>query len=236
MKLVTDLHILNVTLSEQTNSITASLGDVFNSTDPEIVGAEYIQQVGLCTLPPNPIPGQRSADAIVFRADNNNRDFVIATRDVASQNNYGHLGPGESILYGAGADGNSQGRVVIKSDGSVTMYTTDTNTEDGNGVYTQVSPTAISWVAPWGKVIFNANGFFITHASGASMKMGALSAPTPLDSLSSYCQINCATTTINSAVRLGTGSVYLPAATSPLAGLPQPPFSGTGSSTVQIGV
>lgn len=234
MKILVGLNILNTALAADNNSVEVQLGDVVNE-DPESYGAQWIQQSGFCSLPPNAVPNKKSAEAILLKGTN--RDYVFGSRDVASQANYGNLKPGESCIYAAGPDGTGQARVMCKADGSVNLYTTDTNKADGNGVYFQVSPTGFYMMAPWGKFVFDATGFHMKTSSGASFDLGALGLPGPLSALGTFARITAASVTLDSAgIMLGPPGVYFPAAYGPLAGMPVPPFASLASTSCFVGV
>lgn len=237
-KIVPSLNILNVALADDNNSVEVQMGDVF-SQDVESFTAQWVQHSGFCSLPPNAVPGKTASEGMLLKGTN--RDFVFASRDVASQANYGNLKPGESCIYAAGPDGTGQARVMAKADGTVNLYTTDTNKNDGNGVYFQVAPNGFYMMAPWGKFVFDATGLHITHSSGAAFHLGAISLPGPLSSLGTFARLTAATTTIESSgVMLGAGPVYMAAAYSLIPpaspGQPSPPFTQAVSSGVFVQV
>lgn len=236
--IIPGLNITNTTLSNKNNSVEAQLGDVVNE-EVESYSAQWVQHTGFCSLPPNAIPGKTSSECILLKSSN--RDYVFASRDVASQGNYGNLNPGESCIYAAGPEGTAQARVMCKQDGSVNLYTTDTNDATGKGVYFQVSPTGFFMMAPWGKFVFDATGFHMSTSSGASFHLGGLNFPGPLAALGTYARLSAATTTIDSAgIMLGPPGLYLPATYSLIPpaspGQPSPPFTQAVSTSVLIGV
>lgn len=230
--LVTGLQILNITAGTHNNSMVAQVGDVI-SGNVESYTAQYVQQVGFCSIPPKAIPGISAADCILFKEVS--RDFILATRDVASQANYGNLSYGETALYAAGANGTAQGRCILKGDGSVTLFTTDDNTATGNGVSLGITPTAFSFKAPWGKMTFDKTGLHISTISGASLDMIGVADPITGNAVT----ITTGNCTVNSGtINLGpvTG-VNLPAAVSIIpAAVPGVPLLGAGVGAVVLNV
>ncbi len=236
--IIPSLNILNATISDTNNSVEVQMGDVI-SEEVENYTAQWVQHTGFCSLPPNAVPNKSAAEGMVLKRTD--RDFVFASRDVASQINYGNLNPGESCLYACGPDGTAQARLMCKADGSVNMYTTDDNTASGKGVYFQVSPTAFTMMAPWGKFVFDGTGFHMTTASGAMFHLGGINLPGPLAALGTYARLTAATTTIESSgVMLGAGPVYMAAAYSLIPpatpGQPSPPFTQAVSTGVFVQV
>lgn len=133
---------------------------------------------------------------------------IIAVLDrVQSKATYGNLKEGEVCIAGT-AD--APARVMIKSDNSITMYTTDDSKATGHGVYLKLSPSALEFFAPWGRLVFDASGFHAVTASGARLDLGGIGGiPGPLSSLSSYATLSAATVKCaGSVVMLGAGPVY----------------------------
>ncbi len=111
--------------------------------------------------------------------------------------------------------GGGEAAVVIKADGSITLHTTDNNDNNGNSTFIRVSPTAIQFVAPWGKMIFDASGVHWTTKSGARLDMGGISVPglpgAIASSFDSYVKIQAATVKVaGGSVFLGQGTYYQP--------------------------
>lgn len=212
-KLINIYDILSTQKDSKTNTITCQLG---TATTGEVYSdsAEYWQPPGFASLPspvitPNPKDAPQAIS--INRVD---QEIIFATRDVRTQQNYVNIKPGEVCLFGSGTDGNAQGKVMIKQDSSVTLYTTDSGNNGGNGVFFKVSPTAFQFVAPWGTLIFDATGFHVTTSSGAKFDLGGLAMPAPLNALTSYCNVTAGNTNINSSfVQLGSGPSYTQIAT-----------------------
>src|SRR5271166_5711892 len=146
-------QVLNSFLGATNGTVLLQLGDVING-DVDAQDAQYITPFGFASRPSQAVPGQSAADATRIQGLGK-RDFVIGGTDMRSQQIYGNLCFGETVMYGPGTDGNAQGRIQIKQDGSITLYTTDSNTADGNGVSLSISPTSLSFSAPWGTLIFD---------------------------------------------------------------------------------
>lgn len=131
---------------------------------------------------------------------------------------------GEITLAGTAG----QGRVRIKADGSVTLYTNDTNTDDGTAIFLRISPTkGLEFCSPFGRIKFDASGFHLVTAAGPAIDMGGvdLSAipgidalpPEVLGALTGYCNITAPQFHVESSmISLGPGTVFQPAVFAPL--------------------
>lgn len=178
--------ILRTVLAD-TGAVIAQIGDAA-SNQVEADGAAWWQQIGLLSRPSKADAGKQSAEGVVVRL--HGHDAVIASRDLRGIDLAGNIREGETCLYGGGADGTAQGRVMIKQNGSIVMFTTSDNTADGEAVYFRVSPTAFEFVAPWGVMKFDSSGFHVNHASGSRFDLGGIAGmPAPLDQISSYVRV-----------------------------------------------
>jgi hypothetical protein len=179
--------ILTTTVDPTTGKILAQLGDVHKETT-DTDNAEMVQQVGIASRPSNPEAGKQAAQAVCIKTGDH--DVCVGTQDLRGLGLYGNIKPGETCVYAAGADGTAQGRIMLKGDGSITIFTTSDNTEDGNALYFRVSPTGLEFVSEFGTLKFDSTGFHINHASGARFDLGGISGmPSPLDQLSSYVRM-----------------------------------------------
>jgi hypothetical protein len=113
---------------------------------------------------------------------------------------------GDTVVAPTGADA-GQAMVIVKKDGSITLHATSNNDTNGHSVFFRVSPTAFQFVAPWGRMIFDASGVHWTTKSGARFDMGGISIPglpsLLADSFGSYVKLSAAT------LKMAGGSVYL---------------------------
>lgn len=190
------LDVLRTSVSAKTSRILAQIGSVAGRT-VDGVNAEWWQHVGFRSRPGKPVAGKESARAVVVRRGN--VDAVIASEDDRGTELEGNLKEGETIVYAGGEDGTAQGRVIIKQDGSVTMFTTADNTGAGQSVYFRAAPDGFMWVAPWGTLRFDALGFHLLHASGASINLGGIAGlPAPLDTLGSYIKLQAGSVSASS--------------------------------------
>jgi len=164
------VDILNTIRDTVTQSILAQTGDVIGES---VFGdrAEWWQHVGFASRPPKPTKGKAAAQGIQIKRSD--RDAVIASRDTRGQTIYGALGDGETAIYASGANGTSQGRVLIKDDGSVNLYTTQGNSSGGSSILIQASPTGCSIATPWGAFTMDSNGIKIGTTGGAGIQLGA---------------------------------------------------------------
>jgi len=169
------VDILSTDIADN-GTITCQTGDVV-SRQVFCANNEWWQPAGFASRPAKPEPGKAACQGVML--NRGDHDVCIGQKDIRGQAIYGNLKDGEFCAYAPGA----QGRVSGKADGSVTIYTTDDNTADGNGVYFKVAKDKFQFMAPWGRLTFDATGFHVLTASGARLFMGALSAPAPLDSV-----------------------------------------------------
>lgn len=190
-------NIFNTILDGTTNSILAQIGNVVEGyVDAD--KSEVWQQTGFSSRCSPPVAGASAAECIAIRGD---RPRIIATRDVRSQAIYGNLKDGETCIYATGADGKAQGRVVIKQDGSINLFTTSDNTATGTSVFlrlgtgtdSQGKPDGLTFAAPWGTLKFDTTGFHVVTAAGARFDLGGIGGlPFPLSALGSYANIQAA--------------------------------------------
>lgn len=161
------VSILNTVIDASTNRILAYLGDVKDKIS-DSDRAQWVQHVGFASRPGNPVAGKSAAQAVVIkRAD---RDVVIGSSDSRTQSMYGQLGPGETAIFSGGTDGNAQGRIIIKGDGSVNVYTRAGNSGGGAGMVIQLDAASNAMRA------LNGLGFgIIADASGVTITSGAAS-------------------------------------------------------------
>lgn len=196
--------ILTTTLDDQpnspgvlgTNTITCQLGNAITGS-PFCDNAEFWGPAGLLSIP-SPITSNSPQDAAqciaISRADQN---IVIATRDTRNQNLAGKIQPGETILYAGGTDGTGAGKVVLKADGTVTIFTKyKTN---GDGMYLQLSPTDGFIVhTPFGRLSLDVSGFNVFLNNGAGMLLGSVGGlPAPADSFSSCFKVTASSASLD---------------------------------------
>jgi hypothetical protein len=210
------LDVLSSSVNPVTGKILIQTGNAIkSSTDADAV--ELWQQAGICSVPSKPIAGTSAAQATVLKTSD--RDICVATQDVRALSLYGNISYGEVCIYAAGAECLSQGRILLKDDGSVTAYTTATNRAGGASVYARVAkgtddatgaPDGHSWVGPWGTVKFNDTGYHTVHISGAELHMGGIyGMPAPLDAIASWIKLSAGTIHLEcSALSVGIGATF----------------------------
>lgn len=182
------IDVLTTTVSKATNKILAQVGNVVGEVS-ENDNVEWWQHYGFFSRPPKPEKGKKAAQAIVV--DRGGRSAAIASQDQRGLELYGNADHGEAGIYSAGEDGKGQARVLCKKDGSVNIYTTHDNTDQGRAVYLRVAPDGFSFVAPWGTLKFDPTGLHALHSSGASINLGGIAGlPAPLDQISSYVKMS----------------------------------------------
>jgi hypothetical protein len=152
-----------------TGAITAQIGDVQNQR-VEDNNCPVFQQWGFMSRPATADPASKSgskvgAEAVALRSVD--ADIIVGGRDLRSTEIAGQLQPGETCVYAAGG----QARLLMKANGSATIYTTADNTETGTSVAVSVAPTGIKIVGAWGAVTMDANGIQMCESGGAFLLM-----------------------------------------------------------------
>ncbi len=217
---------------ETTGTLIAQTGNVVAGTTDD-ANAEWWQSVGFASRPPNPTAGKAACQGIAIRGDGDH-DIVICSRDTRTNNIYGNLGPGETCVSASGVDGQAQAAVMLKGDGSVTLYTTDDNTPSGQAIFAMLHPTkGFMIVAPWGTLTFDQVGLRVKHQSGFGINGGSVGGlPGPFAALSSYLTMTAASCSLNgSQVYLGGGPLYYCAA----GGLGSIPLTMPGIPIAPVG-
>lgn len=228
------------------NSVTLNLGVAFTG---ELVtqSALNFQPSGLLSIPLGPgmfdssgnftpaNTSQQAAQAVAYVR--NDQYAVMGIRDTRTQFTPGNIQPGETAVFAPG----STAQTIHKLDGSVTMQTI-ASSDNTSQVYLSVSPTALTFMAPWGRLVFDATGFHVSTISGAQFDLGAISAPGPLSSVGTFCNINAGIVSIPaSSVNIGTSAAGFAQAVIPLSpavplGTPLPMFSTTAVTCLNIAI
>lgn len=194
------VDVMSATIDAVTGVLTAQIGDAVKGIASSS-GAEIWQTWGFASMPSPPSGGQNGAQALVMKRGV--LDIIFAGRDARAGQIYGNMKPGEVCVFATGADGKAQGRTIYKADGSVTNFTTDSNTAGGNAVFTRVSPTdGFEFVSPWCKIMAGPMGVHIT-AGAAQLSLGSVHGlPGPMSALGSYATLTAAITTVDAPVVL----------------------------------
>lgn len=182
--------VMGSTVNEANNTVSLTTGDavIGEVTGPK---TQCWQQFGFASRPAMAAPGLGSAQTInIIRP---NGDIAIAGRDLRDQSIYGNLSNGDTCVYGTGAAGLGQARVYVNgNNGSITLYTTGdgpdggmANTDSGVGVYLRVAPDRLSFMAPWGKLVFDASGFHVQTLTGAAFNLSNVNLPAPIGGFNS---------------------------------------------------
>ncbi len=210
--------ILSDTVDAVTNALTAQLGSI---TEEYVFSdsAEIYSDVGFVSRVGNAIAGKSAGECVAIKGD---RDIVIARRDLRGSEIYGNLGPGETCVYAGGTDGKSQGRVIIKNNGSVTLMTTENNLpadQGGQPVAFRISPTGgLEFTSQFGSITLDKTGFHVKTAAGPRIDMGGLVIPgldaipgigSLVSAMGSYATITAPFVNIaGAAVTLGMGPLF----------------------------
>lgn len=205
------VDILKTEVSGETSSIMCQTGDAF-SGDP---GSEtvWMQHVGFASRPSKVSPDGNNlscAQGVILKQSD--YDVCIGTRDTRTQTIFASIKEGETAVFAAGGDGLSQAKILLKDDGSINLYTTDTNTTAGKSVYLRLATDGLQFTAPWGTLTFDESGFHVLHSSGASFDLGGIYGvpgfdSAPLNTLTSYVTMQAGTiSSQSSAQAFGVGA------------------------------
>jgi len=129
------LEVLTTTVNAVTKKILAQLGDVHRETT-DTDNAEWWQHVGFASRPPKPEAKKKAAQVVALRAGDH--DICIASQDLRGLELYGNLDHGETCVYAPGETGTGQARVLLKKNGSISLYTRVGNTSTGAGMIIQL--------------------------------------------------------------------------------------------------
>lgn len=163
------VDILNSVRDAVTKTTLLVTGDVVGE-QTETDKVEHWQHVGITSRPPKPAAGKQACQGIVIRRSDH--DVCIATRDLRGQALAAELDYGETCMYAPGADGDAQGRIIIKGNGNVAVYTTKGNTASGTGVTIQANADgSVHMGSEFGGISIDADGITIAHSSGAAIKL-----------------------------------------------------------------
>ncbi len=196
----------------------------------------------LCTLADNVAIPARGTTVVVAIPDSHSHvpgaPVVIATlsSDWKANANAKAAG-GTRVLSVPG----SQARIYLKPDGTIVLRTTLDNTADGDAMYLVLGPAVggFQLQTPFGTFILDQYGMRLRSASGAMLKLGGISMPSPLNALSSTAKLSAAFVKVDGTqVMLGPdipGQSWQPAAMGfPTDTPPQPFLSGLESTSVKI--
>lgn len=215
------LDILSSIRDSVTKSVLLNLGNVIDE-DPESGEAEYWQHVGFVSRPAKPktANGKAAAQAVVLRTGG--RDAVIATRDLRGQEIAGQLAEGEVCLYAIG-EGEAQGRILLKADGSINLFTKQGNTSTGHGMGIFVTPSedSIRIINSRGHgILIDGDGVKVLGGSGGALTINAAGGATLVST--GQTQIDGATVVL--------GSIAVPVTNAVLVG----PMGITGKPSLKV--
>lgn len=164
------VDILKSTLDNVTKTILLQTGSVTEEV-AHCDNVELWQQVGFASRPSNPVAKTSAAQGIAIRCGD--RDRVIATRDTRGQAIYGALSDGETCIYAGGANGTAQGRILLKGNGNVALYTAQGNAAGGQSVTIQVNATdgSIKLANQYGGLSIDSSGLKIAIAGGGGIQI-----------------------------------------------------------------
>lgn len=163
------VDVLRSTISAKTKSILLQIGDVLTGV-AETDNVELWQTFGLVSRPPKAEAGKAAAQAVVASAGD--KDIAIAGRDIRGQELVGSLEEGETCLYAAGPEGTSQGRVLLKGNGNLAMYTAEGNEAGGSSVTVQCNADgSIVAASQYAALYIGPDGFKLAHKDGGGIQL-----------------------------------------------------------------
>ena len=181
--------------------------DAVGEQDSGVRDYEAHHMLGFCARPMDPVvdpdsgnPDPTQAAQVLFGMEAG-RGHAWALQDPRMVVKLPQLKPGESMQYGPAANFSR-----MHADGSITLYTTSDGTLNGTAQFLRLTPKdGLTYVAPWGKMLYGPNGFHVITAAGARIDMGFVGGmPAPFDGLSSYITMNAGTISLEAgALSLG---------------------------------
>lgn len=160
--------VLAVKRDGRSGSITAQTGSVDTST-VDSHDTEWWQHVGFASMPAESDPAKKEAAQCIRLQGiaGSGTGVAIASKDHRSQLIYGQLKPGESAVFAT----KGMARALFKANGSVTLYTTDTNDDDGNSILVSVGTDGVKVATPWGAATITSDGVQLGEKDGAFIKL-----------------------------------------------------------------
>lgn len=122
-----------------------------------------------------------------------------------------NVGAGDRIFSAA----SGQARIVIKTNGSIVLMTTDDNTPTGKLVAFTLAPTGMSFASPIGSYKHDATGWHVKTKAGPRIDMGGISIPlipgALVDAFTAYFTVTAPTIKVaGGTVFLGAGAAHQP--------------------------
>lgn len=162
------IDILKTVLGKA-NTILAQTGDVVNES-AESDNVEWWSHVGFLSRPSKPTAGQAACQGVVIRQGDH--DACVASRDRRGQELAGSLSDGETCIYAAGPNGTSQGRILLKGNGSVSIYTAKGNVPGGASCTIQCNTDSIKMANEHGGISIDENGVKLLTSGGSGIQIG----------------------------------------------------------------
>lgn len=172
---------------------SAESGEIFSTN------TELWHPAGIVSIPalPNAVNNNVDCSQVMY-LERSDDCIAFATRDTRTELLGGNINPGETVIYNS-----TTARVALKSDDSITMMCM--SSDGTNKVSFGINPTSLFFMAPWGRMVFDATGFHLATISGAQLDMGALNFP-GLSSLASFVNLNAGQISMSAPiVNLGLG-------------------------------
>jgi hypothetical protein len=157
---------MSSTLDDTTGAITLQVGDCLHDRSEDSDVPAFGAIGGILHRPAPAASKDAGAEVVLLRCAADT-DIAIAGRDVRVKKIAGSLLEGETAVFAS----QGQARCIFKADGSITLYTTDDNTESGTSVAVTVGPGGVKVIHPSGVLTIDSGGVQIGESGGAFLKM-----------------------------------------------------------------
>lgn len=178
MSIINIADCLGTTVDPSTFSILAQVGNASSGTNngnngPEVYSDnnEIWSPPGLISIPAGVSNLPTTVAPQLIYLERPDQNIVLGHKDIRLQDIIGSLQPGETCLFGGGATGTAQGRILIKQDGSVNIYTTQGNQagNSGLGVFINAQNDVIQLTTSTGNAyVANPQGVTLMSANAKS--------------------------------------------------------------------
>lgn len=184
---------LSSSRDDESGAVILQIGDV-KSENVEDNRCAMFGQPGVMSIPAEPTAGVSACEVVALRTVDT--DIVVAGRDLRGKKLSGNLKPGETAVYATSGAASE----LFKSNGAITMLTTEDNTDTGRAVFFQTAPAGFTWESPYGRASLDAKGYHVKDFGGARLDLGSLGMPAPLNSLSTYATLQAAMVSLRAGI------------------------------------
>jgi|SRR5579875_846453 len=160
--------ILASALDKATSVILCQVGNATDDT-PDTDAAELWGPPGYYGIPAAPTKGKPSCQCVTLRQSDH--DMILATRDTRDSSIYGALQAGERCIAGGYPN---QNRVLLKNDGSITIYTAQGNAAGGASIAMQMNADgSINLASPLGAISLASDALRLMFGTSSGIQCDA---------------------------------------------------------------